>query len=137
MLDKLSSSYHFFGMQLPATDTDIERCRRHFSMLPSEYEELVREGTEIELEHRNGRYLRIWGPLGCIEMDEAYEITQRMPNTFPIGDCGGCDLIFEANGNRGPGIYYATYGDLDLREAVWIAPSLRSVIEQGTGIEKL
>ena len=50
----------------------------HFESLPQEYVDLVREATEIEVKHHNGQYIRVWGPMGCIEMDEGYGIRQRI-----------------------------------------------------------
>ena len=111
--------------------------RERFPNVPQEYVELVSEGTEIQLQDATGRYFRIWGPSGCIEMDEAYGISQRIPNAISIGDDGGGQVIFYHHGSHGFGVYCVGYGNLDADDAIWIAPTLIDVLSRATGITSL
>lgn len=58
-----------------------------YGELPPGYADLVRDATNIELDFE-GRYLRIWDPATCIDQDEGYEISTRMPGAVPFGDDG-------------------------------------------------
>ena len=130
----MSNSYSLLAIGPPATPEQLNALIVHFGSIPQEYIELAREATEIEVQHRDGQYIGIWGPSGCIEMDDGYGIRQRIPDAFPIGDDGGGRVLFYANGNRGPGLYYAGYGDLDRGDAVWIAATLDELLANATGI---
>jgi len=56
-------------------------------------------------------------------MDVGYGISKWIPGVLPIGDDGGGEVIFYANGKRGSGLSHVGYGNLDLDDAVWIAGS--------------
>jgi hypothetical protein len=117
----------------PATDEQIQAAVTHFGTLPKEFMELVREVTELEVQHRNGPYLRIWGPSGCVEMDEGYQIRQRIPSAMPIGDDGGGKVLFYSHGSRGHGLYCVGYGDLDINDATWVSATLGDLLENAKG----
>lgn len=136
MLDEIESGDQFviLAQQTPALEEDIAVLASHFRSCPLDYTMLVRQATEIELQHRSGQYLRIWGPPGCLEMDEGYGIRERIPGAFPFGDDGGGHILFFANGHQGRGIYHVGYGNLDLDDAIWVAPNLRSLLVDGEGI---
>lgn len=89
------------------------------------------------MKHSNGQYIRIWGPAGCIEMDEGYGIRRRIPGAFPVGDDGGGHVIFYQNGKDGFGLYHVGYGNLVGDDAIWIAPTLADLLTKGKGIERL
>src|SRR5690606_8385509 len=126
MLDEISKENRFkiLASQPGATSEEIRDLTDYFGIVPQEYVDLICEATEIEMQHLEGQYVRIWGPLGCIEMDEGYGIRQRMPDALPIGDDGGGHVIFYSDGKHGHGLYHVGYGNLDRGDAVWIAPSL-------------
>ena len=135
MLNTINTSYKRLANALPASQDQINAAVMHFGSLPQEYVDLVREATEIEVQHQNGQYIRIWGPLGCIEMDEGYGIRQRIPNAIPIGDDGGGHVLFYAHGGRGDGLYHVGYANLDRDDAIWIAATLDDLLTSAKGIE--
>ena len=121
----------------PAADpADVRRMVRHFGSAPDDYLRLIVNGTEIELEHRSGQYVRVWGPGGCMELDEAYRIREQMPGAVPIGDDGGRILLYFL-GDRGWGLYLAGWGNLGREDAVWVGPSLERLLRHGEGIENV
>jgi hypothetical protein len=83
----------------------------------------------------DGQYIRIWSPNGSIDVDEGYRIRRRIADEVPIGDDGGGQVIFYTTGSSGFGLYHVGYGDLDREDAIWIAPSLREFLTNGTGIQ--
>lgn len=135
MLDTIDSSFTILAKGPPANQEQIDAAVVYFGNLPQEFVDVTREATEIELQHRNGQYVRIWGPMGCIDMDEGYGIRQRIPDAIPIGDDGGGHVLFFATGKRGKGLYHVGYGNLDVDDAIWIADTLGSFLANAKGIE--
>lgn len=133
MMNKISKSFQVLAKGPPASHDQVAAMMNYFGSIPKEYVDLVLEATAIELEHRNGQYVRIWGPTTCMDMDEGYGIRQWIPEAFPIGDDGGGRIIFYADGNRGSGLYHVGYGALDLDEAIWIAPTLTDLLVKRPG----
>ena len=128
-------SYKLLAKGSPASQVQLNAAFTHFESLPQEYVDLVREATEIEVQHHNGQYIRIWGPMGCIEMDEGYGIRQRILDAIPIGDDGGGHILFYAHGGQGYGLYHVGYGNLNRDDAIWIAATLDDLLTNATGIE--
>lgn len=135
MLNDIARSFEVLAKGPSAKNAEIESLKRYFGSVPAEYLEIVAEATEVELQHDQGQYIRIWGPMGCVEMDEGYGIRNRIPDAFPIGDDGGGQVLFYANGNKGFGLYHVGYGNLDRDDAIWIASSLRECLANGTGVD--
>lgn len=106
--------------------------KSHFGHVPPDYLAFAAKATELELQHCSGQYIRIWGPIGCMEMDEAYGIRARIADAFPIGDDGGGQVIFY---RQGMGLYRVGFGDLDAEAARRVAPDLRSLLQECTGID--
>ena len=94
---------------------------------------LIEKQTELELQHQDGQYVRIWEPLGCVEMNEGYSITARIPGSFPFGDDGGGRVLHYQGTN---GIYLVGYGSLNAEDSVFVAPSLQALLINETGIDK-
>jgi hypothetical protein len=136
MLDMLNSSFSLLASGPKASQEDLAALQNTFGQIPSEYRQLVQEATEIELQHRNGQYIRIWGPEGCVEMNEGYGIRNRIPSAFPIGDDGGGHVIMYYNGKDGFGIYHVGYGNLDGDDAIFVATDLTELICHATGIDR-
>jgi hypothetical protein len=132
-LHEVGPEYRVLAAGSAASPEDILDATRHFGSLPAGYIDLVKKVTELELEHAGGQYIRIWGPAGCVEMDEAYDIRRRMPGTVPVGDDGG-RVIFYGEGPCGIGLYYVGWGVLDTNESVWIANDLRSLLLHAEGL---
>jgi hypothetical protein len=135
MLAKMNSGFTILASRPAAENSQIARLTGLFPSLPCEYVVLIREATEIELQHNNGQYIRICGPAGCIDMDKAYNISARMAGAIPIGDDGGGKVIFYMTGSHGFGLYRVGFGDLDANDAVFISPSLSAFLGECTGVE--
>ncbi len=82
-------------------------------------------------------YIRIWGADGCIELNEAYNVSKQLPNSLAIGDDGGGGLIMYLFGLEGFGLYYCRMADLDINEAVKISNGLLDLLVNGEGIDIL
>jgi hypothetical protein len=135
MLNFNHSSLQLLASDPPASATEVALLQEYFGAVPTDYLDVVSEATEIELQHACGQYIRIWGPTGCIEMDEGYGIRQRIPGAVPIGDDGGGQVIFYQKGKQGFGLYHVGYGNLDGGDAIWIAPTLTDFLTKCVGIE--
>ncbi len=122
MLTSLNKEFKILARQPAATRSQLVQLNAHFPSIPREYLDLAGEATELELQHQQGQYLRIWGPDGCIEMDNGYGISQRIVGAIPIGDDGGGKVILYMDGKEGFGLYHVGYGDLDAEDAVFTAP---------------
>lgn len=105
--------------------------------IPNEFLELISEQTEIEINIRNQKYIRIWGADGCIEMNESYFIQKYIPNSLAIGDDEDGNVILYAEGKKGFGIYIVAFNDLDVEEMVFIAGSLEEMLVFAKGIERV
>lgn len=137
MLSDLHQSITVLAKE-PKADADaIARLKNKFPTVPGEYTTLVEEVTELEVQHANGQYFRIWGPDGCIDQDEGYEISQQLHGAIPIGDDGGGHVILYMDGHNGFGLYHVGYGDLDSEDAIWITSRLRELLCENKGIESL
>jgi len=134
MLSSLDKGFKVLASRPAASGTDVSELKRRYPSVPDEYVTLVGEATEIELQHQAGQYLRIWGPDGCIEMDNGYGISKRIASAIPIGDDGGGKVILYMNGKKGFGLYHVGHGDLDAEDAIFAAPNLSALLEQGVGI---
>jgi hypothetical protein len=135
MLENLHKGMDILGRQPGADEQHIALLQKRFPTVPQDYVDLAREATDLELATPNGRYLRLWGPMGTLDMDEGYEISSRIPGAIPIGDDGSGKVLFFANGHEGHGLYRVGYGDLDMEDAEWIAESLSALIFEGRGAE--
>jgi hypothetical protein len=133
---RIDPSFRALASEPAATAGQVRVAEMHFGPLPRDYQALIQEVTELELEHQDGQYLRIWGPLGCKEMDEGYGIRARIPDAIPIGDDGGGRVLFYQNGPRGAGLYLVGHGNLDGADATWIARDLVALLGEGSGIDR-
>lgn len=105
--------------------------------LPRDYLDVVTEMTDVELLVDGRKYLRIWGPLRCIEMNEAYEVQKHIPLSLAIGDDEGGDAFILMDGRAGHGIYKVGLSVLDSGDATFIAPSLGELLLDGAGWESV
>jgi hypothetical protein len=135
MFEQLNPMFRVLASGPAAMADQVMEVELHFGHIPPDYRALFEEVTELELQHHNGQYIRIWGPLGSKEMDQGYGIRARIPDAFPIGDDGGGNVIFYHEGARGPGLYHVGYGNLSSEDAVWMAPGLPSLLEECSGID--
>jgi hypothetical protein len=136
ILDKVSNMFSVDVKQPPATEEEIVQLQ-NFSQIdvPIEYLELVREATEVEIKVKEEMYIRIWSPSGCIEMNEVYYVQKYLPKSLAIGDDEGGGALIYLEGNDGFGVYLCRFADLDINEAVKIAPSLKDLLINNIGID--
>ncbi len=130
----LNKQFKVLARKPPASEVHLAELREHFVTVPDEYVKLMTEATELELQHESGQYLRIWGPDGCIEMDNGYNISKRIIGAIPVGDDGGGQVLFYMNGKNGFGLYHVGYGDLDAEDAIFTSPTLLALLEDAVGI---
>jgi hypothetical protein len=124
MLERFHPEVRVLAHEAGASDAEISAVQARYPALPEAMAELMRETTELELAYR-GRYLRLYGPRGCIEMDEAYSLSTRIPGAIVIGDNGGGEAILFLPGK---GIYKVGYGALDPDEVRFVANDLESLL---------
>src|SRR5690349_6401941 len=98
-VSRINPRFKLLATEPAATAHDIALMRDRFPNVPKEYLELVADASEIELA-RGNRYLRIWHPCGCLEMNDGYGISKRLPNGVPIGDDGGGRVILYFDGDK-------------------------------------
>ena len=106
-------------------------------MVPSEYLNLIRKHSELELMVSDTRTIRIWGASGCIEMNEAYHIQKYIPQSLAIGDDEGGNVLIYAMGCEGFGVYAVAFNDLEAEEMRYISDSLVSLLVNGKGVQTL
>jgi hypothetical protein len=122
----------------PAAVSDLEALVHHFAPdVPADYLRLIASGTEIEYRVGSSGYLRVWSPLGCIEMDQGYDIRSRIPGSFPFGDDGGGRFLCYAEGSNGRGVYLCGYGAISREDLTWVTTSIESLVEDGIGLNNL
>lgn len=138
ILSEVSNMFSVDVKQPPATEEEIKTLKSFSSIeVPLEYLELVHQATEIEIKVDNKMYIRIWSPSGCIEMNESYNIQTYIPNSLAIGDDEGGRALMYITGNEGFGLYIGSFGDLDIDDAIKIAPSLQDLLVNNIGKDKL
>lgn len=135
MIERLHPKVKLLAMQAAPSSDEISMVAGRYPRMPKDYFDFVREAADGEFELDGDYVLRIWRPSGVIEMDDAYGISQQIRGALPIGDDEGGRVVYYADGPSGFGVYASGYGDLDLGDAKWIAPSLASILIHGEGIE--
>lgn len=138
ILENISSVYTIAASQSPSNGEEIKALHKISTIdVPTEYIELIQLASEIEFNVSNQMYIRIWGALGCIEMNEAYDVQKYLPNSLAIGDDEGGGALIYLQGKDGFGIYYNRFTDLDMEEAVKIASSLTELLVNNVGVNIL
>ncbi|MEI5907331.1 SMI1/KNR4 family protein [Bacillus spongiae] len=138
ILNNISSVYRIDARQFPSKKEEIKALQELSTIdVPTEYIELIQLGSDIEINVSNQMYIRIWGASGCIEMNEAYEVQRYLPNSLAIGDDEGGGALIYLHGKEGFGLYHNRFADLDIEEAVRIAPSLTELLVNNVGVNTL
>ncbi|MBJ8105974.1 MULTISPECIES: SMI1/KNR4 family protein [Bacillus cereus group] len=137
-LDNISSVYRIDAKKSPSKEEEI-KALQDFSTIdvPTEYIEIIQLASDIEINIDDQIYIRIWGASGCIEMNETYEVQKYLPNSLAIGDDEGGGALIYLQDKDGFGIYYNRFADLDIEEAVKIAPSLTELLVNNVGVNTL
>lgn len=137
ILSNIAPKIRLATRQDPSTEGDIRELQAFSPIpVPDDYLQLVSEGTELEFVC-NECCFRIWGAKGCIEMNEAYEIQQNIPNSLAIGDNEGGSAIVYLPQVENPGLYRISFGCLDVEEAQFIAGSLSDLLMNGRNTQVL
>lgn len=136
ILDKVTNMYSVDVKKPPATEDEIIQLKVFSSIeVPLEYIELVREATEVEINVKNEMYMRIWSPIGCIEMNEAYFVQKYLPKSLAIGDDEGGGTLIYLHGKEGFELYLCRFSDLDMDEAIMVASSLTELLVNNVGVD--
>lgn len=135
ILNKMSKSFNEVTSKDKSDDVEIDELL-NFSKIdvPTEYIEVIKDKTEIEILVDNEKYIRIWGANGCIEMNTAYHIQKYIPNSLAIGDDECSNAVLYAYGNEGFGVYIVPLNDLGVDEMVFVATSLEDFFVDEKGI---
>ncbi|MBI9051894.1 MAG: SMI1/KNR4 family protein [Anaerolineaceae bacterium] len=136
ILSMISNTFSVDVKNPPATNEEIEQLRNFSPIsLPKEYIDLVLDATEIEIKVNNVMYIRIWSPLGCIDMNEAYQIQKYIPKSLAIGDDEGGTALLYIEINNELGLYLCRFADPGIEEAEKIAPSLKDLLVNDIGVD--
>lgn len=136
ILNKMCNLFEVAASGEKSDDAEINRLSEFSEIeVPSEFIDIIKEKSEIEILVNKQKCIRIWGADGCIEMNTAYNIQKYIPNSLAIADDGCCNVVVYAHGGNGFGLYIVPLGDLDSDEMTFISPSLESFLTQGTGTE--
>ncbi len=125
------------GFQSASMAGQIAELTRKYSGVPEEYTELIASATEIELTHACGAYLRIYGAVDAMEMDEGYDISECLEGAILIGDDGNSRAVFYWNGRHGKGLYMCSYSALFPEDVTYVSPNLTSLLRDGVGVHAL
>lgn len=137
ILDNISSVYTIDARKSPSKE-EIKALQEFSTIdVPTEFIEIIQLASDIEINVGDQMYIRIWGASGCIEMNKAYEVQRYLPNSIAIGDDEGGGALIYLQGKDGFGIYYNRFADLDIEEAVKIAPSLTELLVNNVGVNTL
>lgn len=136
MLSRISKRFRLDASQPPDSMADLEKLRTFSPVaVPEDYVELIAEGSELEFYVEGGDYIRIWGPTGCLEMNEAYCIQEHIPGSLALGDNERSAALIYVPHADPPGLYLSGFGCLDLQWSDYIAPSLTELLVHEVGIE--
>lgn len=136
ILDNLNAAFRIDAYEAPSTEEQIaELIKLSAVPVPQDYVALIRKMNCPEIRIAENQYVRIWGALLAIEMNEANEIQKYIPISLAIGDDEGGSAIILMDGARGCGLYITGFGDLDAETAVFIAPTLSDFLIRGIGAD--
>lgn len=141
MIDVLGNLIHAFRIAAAENASDEETIASLIAfseiVVPTEYLNLIRKHSELELMVCGTRTIRIWGASGCIEMNEAYHIQKYIPQSLAIGDDEDGNALIYATGREGFGVYAVAFNDLEAEEMKYISDSLVSLLVNGKGVQTL
>lgn len=108
-------------------------------IVPDDYLNLVREATEVEIKADLGVdglwFLRIWGPAGCIDMNDAYNIQKEIPESLALGDNEGCGFLILLADEAQPGIYLIRTSYINRKGAIYLAKNLSDLLVKGENLK--
>lgn len=130
---RINECYQILDGEPPAKEADIDQLLGRFDSVPVDYLEFISSGTEMEISVQGTGYLRIWGPIGCIEMDEGYGLSKRITGAFPFGDNGGGSVLAWFEGLGGFGVYLVSLSNISREDATHLSSSIKGLLELGEG----
>lgn len=138
ILHNISAMYTVDTKEPPSKEKEI-KALQHFSVIdvPTEYIEMIQLASNVEINVNDQMYIRIWGASDCIEMNEAYKVQNYLLHSLAIGDDEGGGALIYLQSKDGFGIYYNSFGNLDMEDAVKIAPSLTELLVNNVGVNIL
>ena len=138
IVNNLNEHFRIDAYKAAALKEDIESLDSFSNIaIPDDYKDFVRKMTEAEILLDNGAYVRIWGPLGCIEMNTIYNVQKYIPISLAVGDDEGDMMLVLMTGENGFGLYKVGFGDICTETAEYIASSLTDLLVYGIGGEKI
>lgn len=136
LLNRLSSNYRIDASKSASNDEEIKNLIEFSKIkIPEDFLKVITELTEIEINVDEKKYIRIWGADGCIEMNDAYNIQENIPNSLAIADDEGGNALIYTTGEKGFGLYLIAFNDLDVDELQYVADSLSDLLINNTGID--
>lgn len=136
ILKELSNKYRIDASKPASNDKEIEKLVEFSNInIPKDFLEVLRELTDVEINVDGKKYIRIWGAVGCIDMNEAYSIQDNIPNSLAIADDEGGNALIYTTGARGFGLYVIAFNDLDIDELQYVAGSLSDLLINNVGID--
>ncbi len=125
----------------PATESQIDDLVAFAGSvgwtLPSDYLDLLRDASEVEIVVEQRGCVRFWAPDGVLEMNDSHELQKYIPQAIAVADDeGGMAFVF-MTGREGRGIYRLSFSDPDPDEAVFVADSVEALLVRGVGINRL
>jgi len=138
ILENMNPCFKIDAHKNSASRIDIELLKRFSKVdIPEDYLSMLTVMTEIEILVNQRSYIRIWGPVRCVELNDAYHIQKYISNSLAIGDDEGGMAFIVMTGKQGHGIYKVGFGDLDAEDAIFIAPTLYNFFVDGIGVDSI
>ena len=135
ILNQLNDIYKIATFNIASNNYEINQLKKYSKItLPQDFIEIIKEKTEIEINVKNKKYIRIWGAQNSLELNEAYMFKEYLPNSLAIGDDEGEYAFVYYDGAQGYGIYAIAFNDLDPDEMFYISPSLEALLVEGDGL---
>lgn len=135
ILKELSNKYRIDASKPASSNKEIEKLVKFSDInIPEDFLEVIRELTDVEINVNGEKYIRIWGAIGCIDMNEAYSIQDNIPNSLAIADDESGNALIYTTGEQGFGIYVIALNDLDIDELQYVAGSLSELLKDNIGV---
>jgi len=138
IVSNLNECFRVDAHESAATEEEIKSLEMYSLIpVPDDYKDLARSMTEAEILVNGEKYIRIWSPSGCIEMNTEYHIQKYIPQSLAIGDDEGGKALVLMTGADGFGLYKVDFGDLCVEDAEFIATSLTDLLVKGHGRDNI
>ena len=139
ILNHLNEQYEIVLSEPANSEEEIQQLIEFSEItVPEEYLNILRQKTEITILVKNCKCERdicIQGAIGCIDMNEAFEMQKWIPGSLEFGDNGGGIALCYATGTEGFGIYAVDFSVRDIEDAVYLSASLESLLVYADGFD--